>query len=54
MAQSFFNRILHLVNARPLLGKRMIGLGAAALWELWQLLSELERAAKQQRDTSRT
>ena len=52
MDQSFFNRILHLVNARPQEGKRMIGLGAAALWELWQLLSELERAAQQQRDTA--
>jgi hypothetical protein len=40
---------LHLVNARPQEGKRMIGLGAAALWELWQRISELERAAQQQR-----
>ena len=30
----------------------MIGLGAAAVWELWQLLRELERAAQQQRDTA--
>ncbi len=49
MDQSFFNRILHLVNARPEAGKRMIGLSAAALWELWQQVSELERAAQQQR-----
>lgn len=50
MDQSFFNRILHLVNARPQKGRRMIGLGAVALWELWQRISELERAAQQQRD----
>jgi hypothetical protein len=52
MDQSFCNRILHLVNTRPQEGKRMIGLGAAAVWELWQLLRELERAAQQQRDTA--
>jgi hypothetical protein len=52
MDQSFFNRILHLVNARPKEGRRMIGLGAAALWELWQRISELEQAAQQQRDTA--
>ena len=50
MGQSFFNRILHLVNTRPKEGRRMIGLGAAALWELWQRMSELERGAQQQRD----
>jgi hypothetical protein len=49
MDQSFFNRILHLVNARPQEGRRMIGLGATALWELWQRVSELERSALQQR-----
>ena len=49
MDQSFFNRILHLVNARPQEGRRMIGLGATALWELWQLLNELDREAQQQR-----
>ncbi len=47
MVQSFFNRILHLINARPVEGKRMIGLGATALWELWQRISELEQAAQQ-------
>lgn len=52
MDQSFFNRILHLVNTRPKEGRRMIGLGAAALWELWQRISELEQAAQQQRDTA--
>jgi len=52
MDQSFFNRILHLVNARPKEGRRMIGLGAVALWELWQRISELEQAAQQQGDTA--
>ena len=52
MDQSFFNRILHLVNARPKEGRRMIGLGAGDLWELWQRMSELEQAAQQQRDTA--
>jgi len=32
--QNFFNRILHLINARPKEGRRMIVLGAAALCEL--------------------
>lgn len=49
MDQSFFNRILHLLEARPLQGKRMIGLGTTALWELWQRISELEREAQQTR-----
>ena len=49
MVQSFFNRILHLVNARPQEGRRMIGLGAIALWELWQRVSELVREGQQQR-----
>jgi hypothetical protein len=49
MHQPFFNRILHLINARPKQGRRMIGLGAAALWELWQRMNELDQAAQQQR-----
>ena len=49
MDQSFFNRILHLVDARPQEGRRMIGLGATALWELWQRVSELVREEQQQR-----
>jgi len=49
MVQGFFNRILHLINARPVEGKRMIGLGATALWELWQRISKLEQAEQQQR-----
>jgi hypothetical protein len=50
MDQRFFNRILHLVNTRPESGRRMIGLSATALWELWQQVSELERVAEQQRN----
>jgi hypothetical protein len=50
MDQRFFNRILHLVNTRPEAGRRMIGLSATALWELWQQVSELERVAEQQRN----
>jgi hypothetical protein len=49
MDQSFFNRILHLVDARPKEGRRMIGLGAPALWELWQRVSELVREGQHQR-----
>jgi len=43
MKQSFFNRLLHLLNERPQRGKRMVGLGADALWELWQRTAEVER-----------
>lgn len=49
MDQSFFNRIVHLVNARPKEGKRMIGLGAIALWELWQRISERSSGVRQKR-----
>jgi hypothetical protein len=52
MDQNFFNRILHLLNERPKEGKRMIGLGATALWELWQRISELEQAEQQQKNNS--
>jgi hypothetical protein len=52
MDQNFFNRILHLLNERPKEGKRMIGLGATALGELWQRISELEQAEQQQRNNS--
>jgi len=44
MDQNFFNRILHLIHARPKKGRRMIGLGAAALWELWQRINQLDQA----------
>jgi hypothetical protein len=49
MNQNFFNHLLHLVNASPQKGRRMIGLGAAALWELWQRISELERGEQEER-----
>jgi len=49
MDQSFFNRILHLVNTRPQAGRRMIGLGRIALWELWQRIRDLDGVAEAQR-----
>jgi len=49
MNQHFFNRLLHLLEERPAQGKQMIGLGAPALWELWQRIAELEQAAQQER-----
>ena len=48
MNQAFFNRLLHLVNERPQQGKRMVGLGAEALWELWQRIAEAERTERHQ------
>jgi DDE superfamily endonuclease/Helix-turn-helix of DDE superfamily endonuclease len=49
MDHSFFNRILHLVNARPKAGRRMVGLDATTLWELWQRISDRDRELQQQR-----
>jgi len=46
MNQVFFNRLLHLLQERPQPGKRMLGLGADALWELWQRLAEAERVER--------
>lgn len=46
MKQAFFNRLLHLFNAHPQQGKRMVGLGAEALWELWQRTADAERAKR--------
>ena len=46
MNQDFFNRLLHLLNERPAQGRRMVGLGADAVWELWQRLADVERAAR--------
>lgn len=46
MNQDFFNRLLHLLNERPAQGKRMVGLGAEALWEVWQRVAEVERAKR--------
>jgi hypothetical protein len=48
MNQAFFNRLLHLVNERPQQGKRMLGLRAEALWELWQRIAEAERTERHQ------
>ncbi|HEY9818428.1 MAG TPA: transposase family protein, partial [Candidatus Obscuribacterales bacterium] len=48
MNQRFFNRLLHLVNKRPQHGKRMVGMGADALWELWQRIAEAEHTERQQ------
>ena len=47
MDQRFFNRLLHLINEKPKQGKRMIGLGANALWELWQRIAQQERIEKE-------
>jgi hypothetical protein len=49
MNHAYFNRILHLLQQRPQQGKRLIGLGASAFWELWQRVEELDQAARQQR-----
>ncbi len=48
MEQRFFNRLLHLINEKPKQGKRMIGLSANALWELWQRIAEQEKIKKEQ------
>lgn len=44
MKQDFFNHLLHLLNKRPQQGKRMVGLGPDALWELWQRIAKLKQA----------
>lgn len=46
MKKQLFNRILHLLEERPQQGKRLLGLGAPALWELWQRIAGLDAAAK--------
>lgn len=43
MKQDLFNRLLHLLHERPQRGKRMVGLGPNALWELWQRVADLKR-----------
>lgn len=48
MNHPYFNRILHLLQQRPQQGKRLIGLGANAFWELWQRVEELDKVAWQQ------
>jgi hypothetical protein len=49
MNQRVFKRILHLLEDHPQRGKRMLGLGAVAVWEMWQRIAELVREAKEQR-----
>lgn len=46
MKQAFFNRLLHLLNTHPQQSKRMVGLPADALWDLWQRIAEVERAER--------
>lgn len=48
MNKIFINRLLHLVNERPQQGKRMLGWGSNALWELWQRIEEKEHTRKNQ------
>ena len=48
MNQRFFNRLLHLINEKPKQGKRMIGLGANALWELWQRVATQAKIKQEQ------
>jgi hypothetical protein len=47
MNQTYFNRILHLLQQRPQQGKRLIGLGATAFWELWQRVEEQDKMTRQ-------
>jgi DDE superfamily endonuclease/Helix-turn-helix of DDE superfamily endonuclease len=49
MNHAYFNRILHLLDQHPQRGKRLIGLGTAAFWELWQRVEELDKQRQQQR-----
>jgi len=46
---SYFNRVLLLLNKHPSRGKRLIGLSASSLWELWQRVLELDDVAQQER-----
>jgi DDE superfamily endonuclease/Helix-turn-helix of DDE superfamily endonuclease len=50
MNEYLLNGILHLLESRPKQGKRMIGLSAAALWELWQRIQVPVDAAVQARN----
>ena len=49
MDTNFFNRLLHLINARPKQGKRLIGIGLVALWELWQRIEARIESEKKER-----
>lgn len=44
MDAAFFNRLIHLVDVNPQRSKRMFGLGATALWELWQGICDKAKA----------
>ncbi len=46
LVQVMDQRFSHLINTRPKQGRRMIGLGAKALWDLWQRVSKLDHAAQ--------
>ena len=50
MKQQFFNQMLHLLEEHPQRGKRMIGLGVSAVWELWQRIAVVDASAKQERN----
>lgn len=50
MNEHLLNGILHLLESHPKQGKRMIGLSAAALWELWQRVQVPVDAAVQARN----
>jgi DDE superfamily endonuclease/Helix-turn-helix of DDE superfamily endonuclease len=50
MNEHLLNGILHLLESHPKQGKRMIGLSAAALWELWQRIQVPVDAAVQARN----
>lgn len=50
MNHAYFNRILHLLQQRPQQGKRLIGLGEVAFWELWQRVEEYDKLARQLRN----
>lgn len=43
MKQDFFNHLLHLLHEHPRQGRRLVGLGPEALWELWQRISALKQ-----------
>ncbi len=49
MNHSYFNRTLHLLDHPLQKGKRLIGLGASAFWELWQRVEELDKETGRQR-----
>jgi hypothetical protein len=40
----FFNRLIHLINTNPQRSKRMFGLRANALWEIWQRICHEAKA----------